>query len=79
MCLCVCVCVCVLECGTRTHSGVATVQQVVDITQPLLRLVLDLLLHVNNVLLEILHLILVQLRQVVDLLLEPFHPEALFL
>lgn len=61
------------------YPCLAVVQDVVHVPQPLLALVLHLLLHVRDALLQVLDLILVQLYQIVHLLFQALqHPNTLY-
>ena len=63
----------------KTDLAVALVQQLLHVARALLQLVLDLLLHALQLLLDVGELVVLQLRHVVDLLLEARRPEALLL
>ena len=63
----------------KTDLAVALVQQLLHVARALLQLVLDLLLHALQLLLDVGQLVVLQLRHVVDLLLEARRSEALLL
>ena len=65
--------------GLVLHPGDPGLERgelLLDVPHPLLALVLDLLLHVRHAGLDVLDLVLVQLRQIVHLLLQPLTSEG---